>query len=133
MVVGTFSEFCKCCHHCVCGVRVSNIARMSGPGCATQRAGLHHTHGSRLYAGRVSLCALCRLGVPLQCRLLHHTQTPRHQPRNPGERRLTKVLSSSWTYTYRHSHTYFIRGTLHNLQLFTGLILFMTWILFIRG
>ena len=100
---------------------------------------LHHPDtapGSRLYAGRVSLCAPCRLGVLLllQCRLLHHTQTPRHHPatREKGDNSLEfssllgltaipiPILSS-------------ILGTLHNLQLFMGLVLFMTWILFIKS
>ena len=60
-----------------------------------------------------------------------HSDSP-SPPRNPGERRqLTRVLFSSWT--YRHSHTYSILGTLHYLQLFMGLVLFMTWILFIKS
>ena len=122
----------------VCGVGVSNTASMSGMSVLRRERGVVAPpwHCSRLPAVRRPSVPVCSVQVGSAAAaavpaVAPHSDSP-SPPRNPGERRqLTRVLFSSWT--YRHSHTYSILGTLHDLQLFTGLILFMTWILFIKS
>ena len=122
--------------YCLCAgfLVVSNIASMS---VLRRERGVVAPpwHCSRLPALRRPSVPVCSVQVGSAAAAVPavapHSDSP-SPPRNPGERRqLTRVLFSSWT--YRHSHTYSILGTLHYLQLFMGLVLFMTWILFIKS